>query len=124
MIPAHIARVITLELPIRTGAGLNDRLHWAARAAKVKLQRQQVGLVVKSKRPLPFPAVITLTRLSPGTLDDDNLLGALKAIRDGVADAFQLPDNHCGLTWCYGQEKYKRGAYAVRIEIEEAREVA
>jgi hypothetical protein len=119
MTPSHIARAqaIVIELPIKTGAGLNDRLHWAARAAKVKIQRRNVCLCLKRAKK-PFPAVITLTRLSAGTLDDDNLAGAFKAIRDGVADAFELPDNHRGLTWRYAQERCKRGKYGVRITIE------
>lgn len=118
---AHIARAqtIVVELPIKTGAGLNDRLHWRVRAAKVKKQREAAWTVLANAR-RPFPAVITLTRLSAGTLDDDNLAGAMKAIRDGVADAYQLPDNHRGLTWRYSQEKCKRGAYGVRITIREA----
>jgi len=64
-----------------------------------------------------LPAVVTLVRQSSGTLDDDNLRGALKGIRDGVADAFGVPDNDPGLCWEYGQERAPRGVYGVRIEV-------
>jgi len=84
--------VIRIDLPIKTVAGLNAREHYRARAARVKSERHAACVTVKvTKR--PFPCVVTMTRLSPGTLDSDNLQGSFKAIRDGIADAYQLPDN-------------------------------
>lgn len=116
---ASIARApgLSVELPIKTGAGLNDRMHWRQRSRLVKSQRSAACLALKTKL-RPFPAVITLTRLSAGELDDDNLQGALKAVRDGVADAYQLPDNDSRLRWRYAQQRCKRGAFGVRVEIE------
>lgn len=38
------------------------------------------------------PKVITITRVSSGSLDDDNLAGALKHIRDGIAGALDFDD--------------------------------
>lgn len=64
------------------------------------------------------PAVVTMTRISPGTLDDDNLRPALKSIRDGIADAFGVKDNDPRIEWRYAQERGKPKAYAVRIRIE------
>lgn len=45
------------------------------------------------------PLHVTIQRISPRKLDDDNLVGACKALRDGVADAFELRDDHDLLSW-------------------------
>ena len=66
-----------------------------------------------------LPAVVTLTRYSAGTLDDDNLRGALKAVRDGIADALGVPDNDPRIYFAYGQASSPRGSYAVHVRIEE-----
>lgn len=73
---------------------------------------------------LPGPVVVTLTRLSRGELDDDNLRGALKSVRDGVADALGLKsDRDPRVRWEYGQGRgTKAQPYGVRIEVR-AREI-
>ena len=109
-----------IELDIKTVGGLNAREHWRKRAQRVKAERNYACLAVKNRIRPPLPCVVTFTRLSAGMLDDDNLQGAFKAIRDGVADAFGLADNHPLLTWRYRQERCKRGVYGVRIELEAA----
>ena len=104
----------SITLPIHTGLGLNDRSHWAARAAKTKAARQAAYLATKAQ---PLPCVVTITRLSAGELDDDNLRGASKAARDGVADRLGVNDRDPRVTWQYAQERAPRGTHAVRIEI-------
>jgi hypothetical protein len=61
---------------------------------------------------------VTITRLSSGVLDDDNLQGAAKAIRDGIADKLGINDNDKRVQWRYAQEKCKRGQFGIRIELE------
>lgn len=111
-----------IELPIKTVAGLNAREHWLARSRRVKAERSIAFYGVKQLglQTVPNPAVVTMTRLSPGVLDSDNLQGALKAVRDGVADAFGMADNDPRIQRRYAQEKCKRGDFAVRIEVEAA----
>jgi hypothetical protein len=64
---------------------------------------------------------VTMARVAPRELDDDNLRGALKAVRDGIADAFGVNDRDPRVTWVYGQ---RRGStprtYAVQVDIERA----
>lgn len=60
--------------------------------------------------------VVTLTRLGVGTLDGDNLRGGLKAVRDGIAQAFQVDDADPRWRWMYAQER--AASYAVRVTIE------
>jgi hypothetical protein len=110
--------VIDLTLPIKTVAGLNAREHWRARTRRVKSERTAACLAVRLQLGSdPRPCVVTLTRLSAGTLDDDNLQGAAKAIRDGIADAIGVADNDPAIEWRYAQAKCKRGEFGMRVQI-------
>lgn len=116
--------MIVVDLPLRTGRGLNDRTHWSKRARINKRHRGTACLFVRSAirtAHMTLPATVHLVRLSSMFLDDDNLQGALKSIRDGVADAFGVDDGRKSpLTFTYAQAKCKRGAHGVRIEIQAA----
>lgn len=108
-------------LPIKTVGGMNAREHHFVRAARVKKERNAACLWVKCvMRWHSLPCRVTLTRLSAGTLDFDNLVGSQKGVRDGVADALGVTDNHPGIEWRYAQERCHRGSYGVMIEITEA----
>jgi hypothetical protein len=61
--------------------------------------------------------IVTLTRLAPRMLDDDNAIAGMKAVRDAVADCLVVLDNDPRVEWRYAQERAK--GYAVRISIEE-----
>lgn len=50
-----------------------------------------------------LPLVVKMTRVSPRMLDDDNLRGALKSIRDGVADRLRIDDRDPRVKWEYDQ---------------------
>lgn len=109
--------MIAVDIPIKTVSAMNVREHWAKRAARAKRHRQSARDAMHSI-PIPWmPVTITMIRRSAGTLDDDNLRGALKATRDGIADAYSVADNDPRITWCYGQEKCPRGKYGVRVEV-------
>jgi hypothetical protein len=116
--------MISVNLPLRTKNPTNNREHWRTVHTRSKKERGTAYMLVKSKlnaAPLFYPPYIQirLTRLSSGELDDDNLRAALKSVRDGVADAFGMDDaKNSKLKFEYAQEKCKRGAYCVRIEIE------
>ncbi len=111
--------MISLTLPIRTVSEANTREHWAKRAKRAQSHRQHAHTVTRvwllGSVPKTLPAIVTLTRLAPRTLDDDNLRGALKAVRDGVADALGVDDRDPRVSWEYAQEKHK--VPGVRIEI-------
>lgn len=110
--------MISVHLPLKTVAGLNAREHWRKRAKRVKAERLTARLVLTPHpKPDVFPVVVRMVRLSPGTLDSDNLQGAAKAIRDGVADWLGIPDNDPRIDWQYGQERCKRGEFGVRVEV-------
>lgn len=105
---------VSFTVPIRTGQGLNARLHWASKARKVKHERDAVAY--RWPRIDLAPVItITLTRFSPGEMDGDNLQGSLKGIRDGVAAKLRLDDACRLVEWKYAQAK---GAAGVLVEME------
>lgn len=111
--------IVVLMLPIHTVSEPNVRGHWSARAGRAKDHRSVVGLTLRPQlKALGLPVTVLLTRFSSGRLDDDNLRGALKAVRDGVADALGLAnDSDPRVTWCYSQTRAKRGAHGVEVTV-------
>lgn len=94
--------VETVWLPVATVSEANGRDHWAVKGKRARKQRTCARLLCQSIS-FTLPATVRLTRLSRGRLDDDNLRGALKAVRDGIADAFGVPDNDPRLRFEYDQ---------------------
>ena len=107
-----------VDIPIRTVSEANGREHWAVKAKRVKLHRNTAhrvaAMALKGEKPLP--CVVTLTRVSPRELDDDNLRSALKATRDGIADWLGVDDRDPRIRWEYGQAKASK-YQAVRMVI-------
>lgn len=106
--------MIAFELKMKTKR-LNDSLRgsWQAKAADAKKQRTKARVACP-----PWDGgallVVRLTRVSPGTLDDDALPAALKHVRDGVADRLKVDDASPLVRWEYAQAK---GEAAVRVEV-------
>ncbi len=126
---------ISWEIPIRTVSEANRHEHWSAASKRHRSQQLTVRLSFWHYMTLyKLPAIVTITRLAPRVLDDDNLVSALKWIRDELAE-IMLPDipahymcchgrimsqkGRCDsdprIKWRYDQEKRKE--YGVRIEI-------
>lgn len=102
-------------IPIKTVTGLNAREHFRVRAKRVKAERAATALIV---RPFFTPCIVRMVRLSPALCDDDNLQGAMKAVRDEIARINGVDDGPTGpITWVYAQEKCKRGTFGVRVEF-------
>ena len=80
----------------------NLREHWAHRAERTKKAKAKTRLAGRWKDgPL---LTIRLTRVGTRLLDDDNLAGALKAHRDGVAATLRIDDASPLARWQYHQE--------------------
>ncbi len=113
-----------VNLPIRTLSEMNMRQCWQAKARRVKEQRGIAKLVVGgalAQTPQMPPCEVQLTRCAPsGGLDDDNLRSALKAVRDGVADALGIDDRDARVLWRYDQRRSPRATWGVEIRIEAA----
>jgi hypothetical protein len=113
------------EIPLHIKNGCNLREHWAARAKRVKKERNMVGWALLGQRTGPrgelgpsLPVVVTLTRLAPRQLDSDNCVAGFKGVRDSIAEFLGVNDNDPRVTWRYAQEKAK--GYSCKIEITEA----
>ncbi len=65
-------------------------------------------------------ATITFTRIGPRKLDSDNLVGAFKAVRDGVCRSLGIDDGRDDLLTFAApkQAKGKPREYGVRVKIE------
>lgn len=114
----------TITIPIdgmKLGAALNARVHWTKRAARAKKERAIVAVALRchhrpTLEPTCPPTTCTLVRVAPRALDDDNLAGAFKSIRDEVAAFFGVDDGPKGpIAWRYEQRKGAPRQYAVEI---------
>jgi hypothetical protein len=66
--------------------------------------------------PVGPPWMIIITRVGKRAMDSDNLHGACKSIRDGIADALGIDDGSDNeAVWICKQEVGKQ--YLVKIEI-------
>lgn len=119
---------INIHLPITTYSEANKPEHWREKAPRARNQRGGALLMVRptirihyTRKELQAVSHITikLTRTAPRTMDTDNLQRALKAIRDGIADALEIDDGSPKLTWAYSQEKAKTKGVDVEITVEE-----
>lgn len=112
----------SVQFPMRTERGQNAREHWRDRHRRVKDEKWSTHWSLRGafghRCPWPLPLVVTLTRGAPSMgLDDDNLVGSLKAIRDAVADWLEVDDARRDLVrYRYSQERAKR-EWFVRIEF-------
>lgn len=114
---------MTFEIPLKLSGSLNSREHWRRRAKRVKAERN----IVAAYSPLPHVwralaaeaerFTITLTRIAPRTLDDDNLVGRMKATRDEVARLLGIDDGSPRLTWLYRQTKGEAHQHAVTVHV-------
>lgn len=108
----------TVIIPIRISSPLNgSQGNFWKDAKERKKQRTAVAWSLRQCAPLPSPpVVVTMTRIAPRELDDDNLAGAFKSIRDETASALGCGDSvRDPIQWVYKQVKAK--GYAVEINI-------
>jgi hypothetical protein len=117
-----VSAALTFTVPVATPSLANQREHWAKRARRAKAHRSFAashgriasGLVAGVDR---LPCVVLLVRVSARPLDDDNLRGALKSIRDGVSDWLGVDDRDPRVTWDYAQEQGPQKTAHIRVEV-------
>ena len=107
------AAVISFTIPIKAPSTPNQRLHWAVKAKQTDSQKRaaRASCPVWNSGPL---LVVKLTRVSPRALDDDNVRGALKSVRDGIATWLRVDDASPLVRWEYEQSK---GEPCVRVDV-------
>jgi hypothetical protein len=112
--------ILKVEAPIKTVSEMNARCHWSVRNKRRAEQRREVYYAWKvavagCKRRLSAPYLIKLTRRGIKVLDDDNCQGAMKFVRDQVAELLGLDDADDQITFEYAQET--GSGYGVVIEV-------
>lgn len=121
-------RELSFLIPVRTvSENVLRASSWQARLWGQKkkgipsgrLQKTQAYYMTKralgAATPIPFFTEIRLVRLAPRRMDCDNLAGALKSLRDGLAKALEIDDGDPRIRWEYDQEIAH--LYAVRVEM-------
>lgn len=104
-------------IPIRT-KGSNASEHWQIRHRRVKGERKHTAKVLMTAVRPQIPCRVIMTRLSFGTLDDDNVRVALKGVRDQIAEWLGVDDrHHTQVRYEYRQKRCPRGQYGVEVEF-------
>ena len=130
------------EVPIKLASEANARgRNIMAKAAHVRAQREQFVTwsrgnlslplvdfsapkaprkyaVARWRWTWPMPLKVTITRVAPGTLDDDNLVRSAKAIRDQLAELLGVDDRDARVSWAIEQVKGLPRCYTTRVRIE------
>ena len=105
------------HIPIKLPSLANTRLHWRVMARLKKQQRGATFYCMHGKKAPPLPVVITIVRIGPRKLDDDNLASACKYVRDAIADVVGTDDGSPLYTWRYEQRVSSTVRYGVDVEI-------
>lgn len=105
--------MIAFLIPIKAPSTPNLREHWSARAKRAAAQKRAARVCCPKWTDGPA-LVVSLTRVSPRELDDDNLAGAMKSIRDAIATWLRIDDGSPLVEWKYKQDK---GEPCVRVVV-------
>lgn len=120
-----------LEIEMATPSLANARLHWRSKHRLVKGQRnnvhahliaaaaQQLGSV--RARP-QLPLIVTMTRCGANPMDDDNLAGAFKAVRDAIAAWLGIDDRDARVRWVCKQTPQRKRKPYITLELAHAAE--
>lgn len=114
----------TLTIPLsglRLVSLANQREHWRVRSKRAKQHRTTAGwrvaAVLRSEAMIRYPLTVIITRIAPRVLDDDNLAGACKSVRDGIADALGIDDRDPRVKWAVAQRKGKPREYGAEVSL-------
>jgi hypothetical protein len=115
---------LELFVPIKLKSAQNLKAHWAKRAAIVRRQKLDVGLMLNcSWKPVPpLPCKITLVALKLHKMDSDNLIISFKAIKDAIAEFFRpglapgRADDTDEIEWKYLQVRQANEGVIIKYE--------
>ncbi len=90
---------------------------WRPKHVRAQEQKGAVYMTLRGDPP-PGPWSVTIVRVAPRRLDDDNLARSAKAVRDQVAAWLGCDDSPSApVRWAYQQRRGKPKEYAVEITI-------
>ena len=120
LVEAHVhrdgPRVTVVAKGLRLDATPNARAHWSATAAKRARERAVIGAALARVTRPAGPWRVTITRVGPRAMDDDNRTASAKGCRDAIAAWLGIDDGDERVAWEVRGE-VARG-YAVRVQIE------
>lgn len=108
-------------IPIRLPSLNNARMNWRAMVALKAEQKAATKVFMtdhmnRTGEIIPdMPLLVMLTRIGPQQMDDDNLAGACKYVRDQIATIIGVDDGSSLYNWQYKQRLGK--VYSVEVEI-------
>lgn len=109
---------IEIVVPVKIVSEANAREHWRL-VNKRKKQQAQAWWACCMRSPAVTwkpPYYVVMTRLGPKTLDDDNLAGGFKKLRDCIAESLAVNDGDVpNVSWHCKQEK--SSAYGAKVLI-------
>jgi hypothetical protein len=106
--PTHLQPLLTVEVDHRVDSPnrYEEHFRWRHRRRSGEAKATKEALSGHEQPPLPLRC--RLVRCAPGRVDDDNLAGAFKAVRDAVARWLGTDDGPGGgVQWEYAQEKHR-----------------
>lgn len=106
---------ISFEVPVKTASTSNLREHWATKHKRTDAQKAATRRRCPQWTAAPM-LYVRLTRVAPRALDDDNLRGALKSVRDAIASWLRVDDRSPLVGWLYEQQRGPTPL--VRVEID------
>lgn len=107
-----------VEIPgLRLVSEANSHQHHWLRVRRASEHHDAVALHLRPRRRVAPPAVVTITRLAPSSLDSDNLQGSAKHVRDAIAKWMGVDDRDPRVTWHVAQERTRRNVYGVRLDV-------
>jgi hypothetical protein len=99
-------------LQLEPANGQNRATRGAMMAYATREKKRRARVLLESRAVaygfLGWPVRVTLTRVAPCEVDDDNLRGMMKRVRDGLCEALGFRDDRKRdgyLDWVYSQEK-------------------
>lgn len=112
----HAGAVVVVDVPgLRLVNPLNNRRGWRVVSERGKREKAATTAALRAHRAPPLPLRVTITRVSPGRLDDDGAVASAKHCRDAVAAWARCDDADPRIRFVVAQEK---GAAGVRITVE------
>lgn len=117
-----ISPVVAFWLPLHLVAQVQSREHWRAihaRATRHKVTAWAIGMAELRRAGAPrAPYRVKIVRIGPRRMDDDNVVGSAKAVRDGIAQLLGVDDgDRKAIRFTYGQ---RIGNYGVNVTIKGA----
>lgn len=103
------------HIPIKLPSLANlSHQHWRKLSKLSRSQKIATAIAIYGRQIPTLPLLVTITRIGPRKLDDDNLASACKYVRDAIAKKIGVDDGSDQYTWRYNQAI---GKYGVDVEI-------